>query len=65
MIYNNMELFENKKCKIIVIDRNYFKKDISRYTEQLLIIIKDDQHIVLFPEDLEILEKAIGAKFKS
>ena len=56
--------FKNKECEMFVINRNTTRKEYGLFTDQRIAVTKQGQTIMLEPEDLKLLEKVVGAKFK-
>ncbi len=56
--------FKNKECEMFVIERNTTKEKYGQFTDQIIAVTKQGQTIIFGPEDLKLLEKAVGAKFK-
>lgn len=49
---------------MFVIERNTTKEKYGQFTDQIIAVTKQGQTIILGPEDLKLLEKVVGAKFK-
>ncbi len=56
--------FKNKECEMFAINRNTTRNEYGLFTDQVIVITKQGQTIMLEPEDLKLLEKVVGAKFK-
>lgn len=56
--------FKNKECEMFVVNRNTTRNEYGLFTDQVIVITKQGQTIMLEPEDLKLLEDAVGAKFK-
>ncbi len=55
---------KDSQCVIVVLNRNTTRKEYGLFTDQVIAITKQGQTIMLEPEDLKLLEKVVGAKFK-
>ena len=55
---------EDLKCVVTELVDNTTKKPYAKFTDKIIAVSKGGQTVILEPEDLEELEKVVGAKFK-
>ena len=55
---------KDSTCEMFVVERNTTKNEYGQFTDQIILITKNSQTIMLEPADLRLLEKVVGGKFK-